>query len=305
MSWFGYSLLAAFFLSSSIVLDKFLLTRHFHKLSEVTLTTAAALSGVPLLFIYFVIVPQLPSKAIFLSGFAAGMLILAGYQVYYQALKNNDAALVTTLFQLILPFNLMFGILFFNESPTGWQYVGILLVICAATVISLEERESKWIIGKKVLLQMATASMLVSLSDIVFKKASESAPFLTLAVAEYSSSVVLGVVLFFAFKKVRRELFSIGRNIFSTSRLLTLNEVFTLGGTLSIRYALVIGPLALVQGVMATQPFIVMVIVAFLSLFGLKLHHKKQKLTAVHFTLRAASIVTVIAGSVLISGYLK
>jgi hypothetical protein len=80
-----------------------------------------------------------------------------------------------------------------------------------------------------------------------------------------------------------------------------LNEVFTLLGTLSVRYSLVIGPLALIQAVMGTQPFIAIVLSFLLGLFGIHLE-KSRKTSAKQLLIRLVLIVMAVVGAVCISG---
>jgi len=303
MSWFFYALLAAFVYSCSIVTDKLLLTRQFKKVSELSLTTAAALAGIPLLAVFLVFVRPFPDLNTLAYGLAAGWLLILAYQLYYIALRKADAALITTLFQLVLPFNFIVGMVFFDEKPTLLQVAGLLIISLGATLISLEQKERKWRLRTDVLLLMASASLLLSTSDAVFKNAAENIPFSTLAVSEYASSVLAGLLLFICVPKVRRELMSIRTKLSQTFGVLEFNELLTLGGTVAIRYALVIGPLALIQGVMGTQPLMVMVMVGVLGIFGIRMEAKAKKRNPLQHTLiKLVAIILVCTGSIFISG---
>ena len=303
MSWFFYALLAAFVYSCSIVTDKFLLTKQFSKISELSLTTAAALAGIPLLAIFLLFVRPFPTLKTMAFGLVAGWLLMSAYQIYYIALRKSDAALITTLFQLVLPFNFILGMVLFDERPSLLQLLGLIIIAVGSTLISLEQKQKKWRLKRDILLLMALASILISISDAVFKNAAQDLPFMTLAISEYASSVLAGLLLLAFVPRVRKELGSLRKSLRVTAGMLQLNEAFTLGGTLAIRYAIVIGPLALIQGVMGTQPLIVMILTAILTSLGIKLQLNDKKHTnRSHTILRVFAILIVCVGSVLISG---
>jgi drug/metabolite transporter (DMT)-like permease len=304
MSWFWYALLSATFFSASVLADKFLLTRYFKNVSVLALSAAAALAGIPFLIILAFVLKDMPSLRTLLVGLTAGWLLIGAYQIYYLALKRADTALITTLFQLILPFNFIIGITFFDERPTSLQVGGLVIVAVAAFLISLEEKEQKWVLRKDTLLLMAFASLLVSLSDTVFKFASESTPFLELAVSEYASTVLAGVLILILVPKVRKELKSLRRSAKAAGFTLGFNEALTLLGTFSLRYALVIGPLALIQGVLAAQPLITLLLTLGLGALGLKINltSGKTKRTTKKIALELGAILLVCAGSLLLSG---
>jgi drug/metabolite transporter (DMT)-like permease len=303
MGWFFYALIAATLFSGSVLTDKFLLTRYFKNVSTLTLTAAAALAGAPFLIVFILLFNKLPDARTFITGLTAGWMLMAAYQIYYVALKKADTALISTLFQLILPFNFIIGITYFNEQPKIIQIVGLVIVGVASIIISLDEKEKKWSFRADTLLMMAGASLLVSLSDAVFKFGAENSSFMSLAISEYFSTLLAGIIIIVVSKKVRRELKKLRKNISRTTGVLGFNEGLTLGGTLALRYALVIGPIALVQGVLSAQPLITVIMVAVLSFFGLKINEPRglQKRTF-KVVMEISAVILVCVGSAMLSG---
>lgn len=303
MSWFFYAFIAATLFSGSVLTDKFLLTRYFKNVSTLTLTAAAAIAGAPFLLLFVLLFNKIPDARTFITGLSAGWMLMAAYQIYYVALRKADTALISTLFQLILPFNFIIGITYFNEQPTSIQIAGLVIVGIASVIISLEEKEKKWSLRADTLLMMAAASMLVSLSDAVFKFGAENSSFLSLAISEYSSTLIAGVIIIILSKKVRHELKKLRKNFSQTTGVLGFNEGLSLGGTLALRYALVIGPIALVQGVLSAQPLITVILVAVLSFFGLKINGPPQKQKRViKVVMEIGAVILVCIGSAMLSG---
>jgi uncharacterized membrane protein len=259
MSWALYALLASLLFSSSVLIDKQLLTKQFSKLSETTLTAAAALAGIPFLAVFYFYLPSLPNARTFATGLLAGWLTIGAYQLYYYSLKTAHPAIVAMLFQLVLPFNFLFGVMLFNEKISLLQVVGLTLIVIASIQASYSDVSKKQQnIGTKTFLLMTSASFCIAIASVVFKDAAATNNFTQLAFAEYTSSVVAGLILYVSSKKVRSELALLKKHLVSSSLLLQTNEAANLGGNILLRYATVIGPLALVQGFLSLQPFIVL-----------------------------------------------
>ena len=83
--------------------------------------------------------------------------------------------------------------------------------------------------------------------------------------------------------------------------LVETNEVFALLGMLALRYAITLGPIALVQGLMGAQPFVVLILVSGLAYFfpHLKQHKSKSKNRQV---VELGAMAGIILGAFLITG---
>lgn len=299
MSWYLYTLLAGVFLSASVILDKHIVDKRLGHVSATTITALAGLAGIPFLAGILFLFPTVPSPRIMLLGTATGWLLIAAYQLYYTALRRADASLVTTLFQFILPFNYLFGVIVFREHIHTINIAGLILIALAATIIASEERQKKWRLRGDVLGIMLVASALISCSDALFKAAAAETSFKEVIIVEYASSILAGLVLL-SFKKVRQELRSLKKIAGNVTLMSQTNELLNLGGMLALRYALTIGPIALIQGALAAQPIIVFTMALLL---GFVFPHMQQhtRRSRWRYTFEAASMCAVIAGSVLIT----
>ena len=233
-------------------------------------------------------------------GFITGWLVLGAYQLYYSALRIAEASLVSTLFQFILPINYVLGLVFFNEKITLLQFLGLVIIVTSATVLAAEEREDKWVVNKKVIGLMILASLCISVSDALFKGVAEHNSYITLAITEYSSTLIAGFLLYAILPNIRKEL----KNLRGTYKKLSIiafsNEFFTTVGNFSLRYALLLGPIALVQGMMGAQPFFVLGIAALLALFFPHLRQHKKK-TKKRFRTELVAMASVVIGVYLIT----
>ncbi len=300
MHWIVFALLATVLFACNSVIDKHLIDRHFKYINASTITVLAALAGVPFLIGLLIFGGAVPDTRTLLFGFLSGWMVLGAYQLYYRALRVADASLITTLFQLILPFNYIFGIVFLNEHLTLLQLAGVVLIVIAASATSIEEREESWKFRWDVILLMTIASLLISLSDLTFKHVVETTPFIEIATAEYMSSIVAGLLLLAFMPSVRtnlKKMRGIYKKLFFISES---NEFFTFTGSLAMRYAIFLGPIALVQGIMGAQSIVVLAIARLLAFFfpALRQHQKKSKK---YFMIEVASMVVVVAGGIMVS----
>lgn len=300
MTWALISVLAATGFAASNIIDKLLIEKKFKEISVNTIAAFNGLVGLPFLFLFFVLVDELPDTKTLIAGFAAGWLLFAAFRLYYKALISADPALVVTLFQMILPLNLLNGYLFFGEKPLLRQLIGAGIIFFASFITSLESKEKRWRLRKSLFTSMLVASVFVSFSDSIFKKAALDQPFFTVAVAEYASSVVAGIVLLFVSRKIRREIVSLWKGKVShTFGAAMVNEVVNLGATLSMRYATTIGSIFLVQAVMGTQPIIVFILGITVATLFPGLHDVKEYKK--HWAIKLFAMLIAIGGAALIA----
>lgn len=261
MSWLIFSLLASALFAMSSLTDKLFIDRVLQNTSAITIVILSALAGLPFLFFLIVFSEQLPDFRTVIFGFLASWLILAGTNFYFSALRHAEAAVIMSIFQLILPFNYLFGLLFFDEKLTITQIIGAVIVMGGSVAVTIEEQEKGWGIKKNAVLLMVLASLLYSISDVVFKFGGQQSEFLPLAIAEYTGTAIGGLIIYFLSSKVHKEL----NEIFKSNRtkilsITQLNEAFYLTASFLFRYALLIGPIALVQSIVGTSPIFVLII---------------------------------------------
>ena len=71
----------------------------------------------------------LPDPALALRLVAASAMGITGYYAITAAMRIGDVAVVTPFRYMRLLFGLSFGVLFFDETPDFWLYVGAVIVI--------------------------------------------------------------------------------------------------------------------------------------------------------------------------------
>lgn len=268
--WLAASLGAAVLFSVASFIDEELLSVRLAGFSVTLLTVVASLSGAPLLLGLGIVgasTGSLPGPSSALAGLVAGWLVIAGFQCYYKALERSSAFVAGSLFQLVVPFNYVFGRVFFDERLSTDEVIGVALILCGSMALSYERTSADQVRSLSVFYWMCGASSLISISDVTFKSASIEDGFLPPAIAEYSASVLAGLVILLVGRRVRDEARSLlrRREAASVGVPAHVNEVVVLAGTLLLRYAITSASLVVVQAVLASQPLIMLAIATALT----------------------------------------
>lgn len=132
MLWFWLSLFAATLYAGSNFIDKYLVAKTLKDVSTTTVSAIEAVAGLPFAFIFSILVAfygNFPNLKTFILGSVAGWILIIAFQAYYKALRLADASIVASLFQLIIPFNYIFGLIFLNESPSVIKLTGCLAIM--------------------------------------------------------------------------------------------------------------------------------------------------------------------------------
>lgn len=300
--WIPLALLASFLFASMNFIDKYLIEKITKDNPATVITILAGLAGVP----FLIVVGLLAGNSVINFGLAnalgaisAGLLVLSGLYFYYKALVIADASLVAALFQLIIVFNYILALIFLNEHLTLLQVVAIGIIIIGSVVINLEDNESKLKLNNKVFGQMLIASLLIAASDVIFKTIAKETAFLPTQFYEYSAGVISGIALLIFHKSARMAFIAMIKKFKKIAvGGSTLNELFNLGSLVSMRYAMYLAPIAVVQAVMSMQS-------VFLILLGVLLtkimpRYVKENISKRHLTQKSVAITIMVIGTTLL-----
>jgi hypothetical protein len=300
MGWIIFTTLAALLYNSSILTDEQLLKGPLSKLSTLAYTAIAGIAGLPILFLIGVIFRPVLSADAFLGGLAVGLFVLVGYQLYYLALRRSGSALATTMFGLIIPMSYLAGGIFFDERVTYAGIIGTIMVLAASTLMALDKNDDDISFDWQAFLYMLFAVFFLCAGSIVFKDKAEGTSYAAVAYSEYMVSVIYGLVLLII-PSVRKGLYNLLPDLRAVFGLTQINEVFSLGGTLSARYASVIGPLGVSTALIeAQQPTLLLIMVFIFSRLNSKDKHKNNKKHKIIVGLRLFAVTLSLIGILLI-----
>src|SRR3990167_4028289 len=156
-TWIPLALLAPLLYTGSNFIDKYLIEKITENSPATVITILAGLAGLP----FLIVVGFASSSAIADYGFinalgatVSGLILIYSFYFYYKALFIADASIVAALFQLIVVFNYIFGLIFLNEHLSLLQLSAMAMVIAGSVLLTLESHEKKLKLNKKVFLLM-------------------------------------------------------------------------------------------------------------------------------------------------------
>lgn len=303
--WVPLALLAPLLFAGCVFVDKYLIEKLAEDSPATVITILAGLAGLPFLIIFgFVAGSDILDFGFVnaLGAISAGLLVLAGYYFYYSALETADASLVATLFQFIVVFNYVLGLIFLDEHLKSIQLAAIGMVVVGSIVLTLESHEKKLRVNKTVLGQMLIATFLIAASDVVFKLVAQKTSYLPTQFYEYSSGVIAGTFLLLFHRSAREAYLKMIRKFKKLAiGASTFNEVLNLGAIMSMRYAMYLAPIAVVQAVMSTQSIYLLLLGIGLTFLFPK--YIKENISKKHLIQKVTAVLIMVSGTAILSIY--
>jgi len=267
MEWVFIAILATVFFSIGNMFDKHLLDKYMKGaggfimlaigVSSLTLIGIISFFGIELLTFF-------QTSLILL----AGILLVLAYLLYAKALELEDASLIIPLFQMVPIFLLISGFLFLGENLTLTQIIAFVIIFIGSLILGVEEFSMKIFKIKKAFWYMFFASILLAISPTIFKFFVLELGFLTTITYDIMGQVV-GALGLFLVPAYRKELFDTIKSINSRAYVyLGLTDFFDLLGQFFLKYALTLGPVALVSLIISgVQPFMILILALLLTFF--------------------------------------
>ncbi|HSW80688.1 MAG TPA: EamA family transporter [Candidatus Saccharimonadales bacterium] len=300
--WLGLSLFAALLFATTSFFDKYLLNKVTRNFSAASYIALSSIAGLPILIVlYFLARSSLANYSgwTIATALCAGLLLVSGYYLFFRCLGFADTSIVAILFQMAVVFNLIFGWIFLHEHLGASAITGIILILVGATVLNIEIDGGKFRFKPGVFIPMLGASILVSLSDVLFKHTALSANYIGTQFFSYLSITLTGAALYILFPKIRRQLSAFIRSKNKPLKISTANEAINASGVLLVNYALILGPIALVQAAVSVEAFFAVIIGIFLTRYFPKII--KENVGRGHVAIKIFSCLIIIAGISLIS----
>lgn len=198
----------------------------------------------------------------------AGIIYVAAFIPYLTAMKEADASIVVSLYQLTPIFSYVLGLVFLGEHLTALQMLAGVLVIAGAVSLSSDPKKPFRPTGKMFGL-MALSSFGLATSALLFKYfALDSLDPWATAFWEYVGGGICSLFLFAFIGSYRKPFIALLET--GGARIAALNlsgEILTVFGTLAMSFASLSAPLAVVSIINGTQPFIMLLIGGMFTLF--------------------------------------
>ncbi len=264
MQWFFIALIAPVVHSIANFVDKILLSKYFRNFNLFVFIIYSAVTSIIMLPIFLFLggieVLQISSNNIFLLV-AAGVCEAVAIYFYLFALYREDASVVVPFFQLIPVVSFILSRLILKETLSAQQIIGSIVIILGAALLSVEIEEGKKIKFRHfVILSMIIMAFLMAISGVLFKLVALGNNFWLSNFWETLGFALVGCSIFIFRRKDRKSFFSsIKIHKYKITLAVLLSEFFTLGGNVSLNYAFLLAPIALVRVVEGYQPIFVLV----------------------------------------------
>ncbi len=262
MDWITYSLIVAVATAAASIIDKMVLSKWITKPSGsfFVFGVIEALSGVVALLVLGV--PHL-SPLPLIAALASGAAFAASSLCYFEAVKVEEVTRVVPIFSLAPLVVAVIAAVFLGEIFTPALYLGVVLITGGAFLLSLK-RLRGWRFGRG-LAWMLLAVVLISSGSVVSKYLLDQAgPWTIFA---YSKIGTIFATLPFAvggYRAVAESVRSYGARVLVFTGL---SEVLTAGSSIFFLYAARTGYVTLVNALVSTHPFFLLLFTVLLSVY--------------------------------------
>jgi len=288
MNWALLSLAAAFVWAIVSIIDKHLLTKWLKHPIIPTLSIGVA-GGVLVPFLHFFgKMPALPVNHWLLFFFSSALFFGAAL-LYFKAIKIEEISRVIPLFYISPLFISILAAIFLGEIFTPIKYVGILLIVGGAILISLR-KELKITISKAFWF-MIVAAIFIAASITMTKYLLNYWNYWT--VFAYYRLCYFILILPFIFTSLPKLKETVSEKGARALGFVFLNSLLNLVGMLLITIATAIGFVTLVNTISSVQPFFVIVMTVLLSYFAPRFFKEGISRKTVAFKFLAAAMIFV------------
>lgn len=293
-AWVLYSLLASISIAVVTVIDKSVLSNWMADArgSFFVFSVIEVLSGVIALLILGV--PRLPPMLLAIS-LASGAALSFSTLCYFRAIQVEEVSRIVPLYSLSPLFVAVFAALFLGEVFPPAKYLGVLLIVCGALLLSLK-RLRGFRFGKGM-AWMLLSILLVSMGAVASKYVLDTVDPWTLFAYGKLGTFFAGAPFF---ASGYRAFVSAFRKHGSRVVIFTgLSEGITSITTIFFLYAGSTGYITLVNALVGTQPFFLLLFTAILTRYWPKVIHEEldgrllaRKLVAIALLFAGAWIIT-------------
>jgi len=273
MNWFVISLFSYFLNAVSIIISKIILS-DFETVKPAVYAFWINFFGIVVLF-FLPFNAFLPEAQFVFAALLSGILNALAILILYNLLYREEASQVGPIvggFTPIFIFPLAF--LFLGEFLFFYQIIGFLLVVIGGFIASYEISVKKhlWYLNRRVILWSAVAALFFAISQVLIKFVfNNNVDFLSGFIWRGIGSL-LGAIFILFYPKYFREIktsvaVSSGHNIAKMGGIFILSQVAAFLGYVLINYAIMLGPVSLVNSFSGIQYVFLFLMVVFLSKF--------------------------------------
>lgn len=294
MSWILFSILSAFVWAVSSVLDKYVFTKPVYPWAPVVLTATIGLFLSTAIFVVNGVEPLSLNDLAWVI--ASSFLLIAGNVFYFKAIRVDEISRIAALYYVSPLFIAVLSALFLGEVLNLPQYLGVVLTIAGALLVS-RMRGPVFSLGPGVGLRIV--------SVLAFSGVSVITKHLTNVLDYWSVFSYMQAGFFLTLLPViawkREKLALTFKEHEKEIGLLAFSEFLVLAGSFFSIMAISLESVTLVRALQSISPFFVLLIVALVHVFKPNL---LRELTDRHSLMwKVIALAVMLVGAVLVSGY--
>jgi drug/metabolite transporter (DMT)-like permease len=297
--WLLFAFLGPVCWAISVHIDKYLIDRYFPDSDTAVLMLFTALAGVLVLpFIWWfepgVLAPSLKAIAVMTLS---GVMYIASMLFYLRAIQSEEASVVAPMFQLTTIFSFLLAWAMLHETLNLQSAAGAALILGGVLFVSLDADFSLKSLKPKIALGMVACTFILALANVIFKFYAVEDDFWTTTFWTFAGEGLFGLALL-AHGRIRRQFVQMIRS--HPGALLGVNganELINLGGGISVRYATLLAPVALVSAVASTTTLFVVALGTAVSFLAPRL--SREDISRQSLIRKAIAAIVVTAGVVL------
>jgi len=290
MSWLILSLAAVFIWTFVNIINKFLLEHKIKNVSFITFT-----SGMITLVLFTsasLILGKINFSSIIVTiAFAGGAFYSLAVWLYYAALQKEEVSRLVPMFAMNSIFVAILAFFFLSEKLFWHSYLGIILIVTSAVLISQKEHKLK--------IKLSIAFLLTLFATIILAFRTIALKFATIQSDIWSVLIWVGLgtgatasIIMFSSKK------RISVDDKKVAKQLVFVQTFSAIAYLMFVWALAIGSATLVSTVVATRHLTVFLLATGISYLFPNII--KEKITKTILLQKLIAIVMAIVGIILI-----
>ncbi len=293
MLWFILAILSAFFLATVSIIDKHILTRYIREpMIPVIIMGLIGLLSAIAIYIYYGF-SSMSYLNITLS-FIAGIFYIITTVVYFKVLNVDEVSRVVPLFFISPLFVLILAIIFLGETLTIENYIGIILLVAGAVLIS--SKKTFRIKLDKSFWMMMVAVLFVALGTLLTDYLLNFADYWTIfSYGKIGSFIAIIPLFYLYYDKFHKTIKRGGKRVVS---LLVANEGLAILSLLLSTMALSVGLASLVSAAMSVDPFFILMYAIVLSIFFPKII--KEEISKSIIAHKLLAIIMIFIGGYLI-----
>ncbi len=182
---------------------------------------------------------------------------------YYKAVKVEEISIISPLLTLTTVFTILFAWIFLSEVLYLKQYVGIMIILIGAIIISLKKTSTANIRAYPIIM-IVIHSILAAIGMILVKYLLTYMNYWTVFSYSRLGNVLMLIPVFLVYYKDFKS--TLTKDTVKKISILSSGEIFGVIGLLCITFAISLGPVAIVKSIESIKPIFVILIAYIINI---------------------------------------